>query len=150
MPGVRNLSDLLTGLLLIVIALVALALSWNLSTGTAADMGPGFIPRLLCFLQLAFGAMLVWKSFGNAGEPIDIRTLRPLLCVAGGVLFFILTLERLGLVIAILGLVGIVTLAERPVRLVSTLLFAVVLAAFCYGVFVFALELPIPVLPRGF
>ncbi|MCO5091841.1 tripartite tricarboxylate transporter TctB family protein [Bosea sp. (in: a-proteobacteria)] len=150
MPEIRSLDNLLTGLLLVLVAIVALGLSWNLSTGTAADMGPGFIPRLLCLLQLILGATLIWKSFGEVGERIELRSLRPLLCVAGGVLFFILTLERLGLVIAILGLVGIVTLAERSARLSSALVFAAVLAAFCYGVFVFALQLPIPVLPRGF
>ena len=47
--------DLLFGLFLIAVAGIALAATRTLSGGTAADMGPGYVPRAIAIMLLAFG-----------------------------------------------------------------------------------------------
>ena len=56
MHRIRNPNDVCVGGMLIAVALLALWLTRNLTQGTAASMGPGYVPRLLCLAQIAPGA----------------------------------------------------------------------------------------------
>jgi hypothetical protein len=61
---------------------------------------------------------------------------------------FALTLERLGLVIAIFLLIGIGSLATRNLRPLETLMAALVLVVLSWGIFILGLGLTIPVWPE--
>ena len=61
---------------------------------------------------------------------------------------FALTLERLGLVVAILLLIGIGSLAARNLRPLETAVAALVLIALSWGIFIVGLGLTIPVWPE--
>jgi len=47
--------DIAFGGFLILLAIVALVGTRTLSVGTAAEMGPGYVPRVLAWIVLAFG-----------------------------------------------------------------------------------------------
>ena len=51
-----DVKEVAFGLFLIALALVAFAATARLNVGTAADMGPGFVPRALAWVILGFGA----------------------------------------------------------------------------------------------
>ena len=61
---------------------------------------------------------------------------------------FALSLERLGLVIAILLLIGIGAMAARDLRPVETLVAALVLILLSWAIFIVGLGLTIPVWPE--
>jgi putative tricarboxylic transport membrane protein len=143
-----NITDVFTGLLLSAIALVALALSWHLRLGTAFRMGPGYVPQLLCYLQIALGAAVAISGLTRPGEPLETWVLRPIVLVLAGVVFFALTIERLGLVVAVTGMVVISCLANRETKVWEAVLLGAGLAAFSVLVFVTGLRLPILVLPE--
>ena len=54
--------ELAFGLFLIALALVAFAATRSLAVGSAADMGPGFVPRALAWIILGFGVAFLDTS----------------------------------------------------------------------------------------
>src|SRR5262245_13715943 len=142
---VRNPNDVLAGLFLILVASLALVLAWPLRIGSTAAMGPGYLPKLLIAMQLVFGLAVLAQGVFGAPDRLESWSLRPLVFILAAVAFFGLTIERFGLVAAVLGLVILATLAHRGTRPVEGLLLAAVLAAFSVLVFVKALGLPMPV-----
>src|SRR5205807_9789981 len=134
--GDLPLKNVLAGGLFIAVAVLGLWLSRNYRVGTATSMGTGYVPRLLCWSLAGLGGIVLLQGLialahvpekwapvfrkGHAqtqdsqrpwhGDAIAI--LRPLVCVAASLVAFALALPRLGLVVAILLLVGIGSLAQ--------------------------------------
>ena len=147
--------DVLAGLLFMVVAAFGLWVSRDYAIGTAFRMGTGYVPRLLCWVLLALGACVLVQGLREAPrEPPDGQGTvarfgwRPLVLVSAGLALFALTLERLGLVVAILLLTIAGAYATRGRGIVETLLAALVLIALCWGIFVYGLQLTIPVWPE--
>ncbi|MCC6467436.1 MAG: tripartite tricarboxylate transporter TctB family protein [Alphaproteobacteria bacterium] len=149
MLRIRNMNDLVVGGLLIAVALLALALAARLAGGSATSMGPGYVPRLICFLQIAIGIAIVLRGLAVDGARSVAWSFRPLLWILVSVAFFALTIERLGLVLSIFGLVMLSTLGHPRPRLVSAILLGLFMAAFSVAVFVLALGLPMLVWPAA-
>lgn len=57
---IRFLSkDLLSGVMFIVFGLAALYFGQRLALGTPVRMGPGYVPRMLAFILLSLGSVIV-------------------------------------------------------------------------------------------
>ena len=149
MLRIRNMNDLLAGAFLIAVAVLALALTWNLRSGSAVNMGPGYLPKLLIGIQLIFGAAVLAQGIWGVPEKLDAWSPRPIVWILASVAYFGVSIERFGLVAAVFGLVLLSALGHRGTRPVEALLLATALAGFSVLVFVMALGLPIPVLPVG-
>lgn len=142
--------DLLLGLFLVAVATGTLFATRNLAVGHAADMGPGYMPRVISLALLAFGLLFFARSLWRAGAALAIEPvqLRPLLAVLGAVGVFALTAERLGLAIAAVVTVIVASFATREGRLRETLPFALLLSGAAVLLFIKVLALPVPVWPR--
>jgi Tripartite tricarboxylate transporter TctB family len=139
--------DLLFGLFLIAVAGIALAATRTLSGGTAADMGPGYMPRAIAIMLLAFG---LWFSIRGIRRPfvgIAPVRLQPLLAITASVAVFALSATRFGLALSSFAAILIASLATREARPIETLLFALGLSAAAVLLFVKALALPVPIWP---
>ena len=140
--------DLLFGLFLISIAGIALVATRNLSGGTAADMGPGYMPRAIAIALLAFG---LWFGIRGISRPflgIAPVLARPLLAITASVAVFALIASRLGLALSSFAAILIASLATREARPVETVLFALALSAAAVLLFIKVLALPVPIWPR--
>ena len=51
--------DAIAGLMFIAVAVFGLWASWNYRIGTALNMSTGYVPRLLCWLLLALGVVIL-------------------------------------------------------------------------------------------
>jgi hypothetical protein len=143
--------NVLAGLLFMGIAILGLYLSRDYSVGTALRMGTGYVPRLLCWVLLALGACVLVQGLREApgGQGAVARFgWRPLVLVSAGLALFALTLERLGLVVAILLLTVAGAYATRGRGIVETLLAVLVLTALSWGIFIYGLQLTIRVWPE--
>jgi putative tricarboxylic transport membrane protein len=145
--------DVLAGLLFIAVALFALWLSREYPIGTALRMGTGYVPRLLCWILLALGAIILVAGLreGQAERRLTIAegsSWRPVVFVTAGLVIFGLSIERLGLVVSILLLIGVGAVAARGLRPLETLAAALVLIALSWGIFIIGLGLTIPVWPE--
>ena len=129
------------------IALGALWAGQDWEAGTLATMEAGYFPRLVSGLLLALGLALVVMGLRRDGPPLSGWAWRPVIVVSLSVLAFAATLERLGLVVAILALIGVGSFAGPSVRPLALLVLWIVLAAFCVALFAWGLRLPLKVWP---
>lgn len=144
----KDINAVLTGVFLILVALLAFYLAWPLSSKTEVGLGPGFVPKMLALVQLALGAVLVVDGFLQAGEASEAWQLRPLLLILGSIAFFAATIERQGLAVALTGLVLISCLANRGTKFYEALALAFGSVIVSVLLFVKALGLSIPGWPR--
>ncbi|MDE5451566.1 tripartite tricarboxylate transporter TctB family protein [Bradyrhizobium sp. CSA112] len=143
-----DLQDLLFGLFLVAVAAGTLVATRNLVIGHAADMGPGYMPRVVALALMGFGLFFSGRGLWRMRVGIAPVQLRPLLAILASVGVFALTAERLGLAIASVVAVILASFATREGRLVETVAFAVVLSGAAALLFVKLLGLPIPIWPR--
>jgi putative tricarboxylic transport membrane protein len=145
--------DVLAGLLFMGVAALGLWLSRDYPIGTAFRMGTGYMPRLLCWILLGLGAIVLIQGLRNAEaarmvSDADTPAWRPLLLVTASLVAFGLAIERLGLVTSIFLLVGLAALARRGLHTSEAVLAALVLIGLSWAIFIFGLGLTIPVWPE--
>lgn len=150
--------NVLSGLMFIAVATLGLWASRDYPIGTALRMNTGYVPRLLCWLLMGLGAIVLVQGLREADrqEPARERTpddnvfsqLRPVVIVTLSLVAFALSLESLGLVLAILVLVMIASFATRELKAWETLAAAAGLSVLTWAIFIVGLGLPIPVWPE--
>jgi len=145
--------DVLAGFLFIGVAVFGLWLSRDYPIGTALRMGTGYVPRLLCWLFFGLGVVVLVQGLREAQDSralssADVSAWRPLVFVTASLVIFGLSIERLGLVISILLLIGVGAVAARGLRPFETLAAALVLILLSWGIFILGLGLTIPVWPE--
>jgi putative tricarboxylic transport membrane protein len=145
--AIKSPQDFVGGLVLIAIAAFALWQSNDLPVGSLGAMGPGMLPRSLAVLLGALGAVLAVSALLQAGEGLHRWSPRAMLFVFGAVVAFGLTVRPLGLAVAGPLAVFISGFASEETRWVETIVFGLVMTAFCIGLFKYALGLPIPLAP---
>lgn len=139
--------DFLGGLVVIAVAVFAFWQAADLPIGTLGGMGPGMLPRSLAVLLALLGGLLVVDSVLEGGSRLDRWSIRGPVFVLGAVVAFGLSVRPLGLVIAGPLAIVIAALSSDEVRWGETILFGLLMTAFCIGLFKFALGLPIPLAP---
>ena len=142
--------NVVAGLMFIGIAALGLFLSRHYPVGTALRMGTGYVPRLLCWVLLGLGAVILLQGLRDEDEPAGPGVwtrLIPLATVTLSLIAFALAIEQLGLVVAIVLLIGIGALVAPGIKAWEAVAAAVVLIALSWAIFVLGLGLPIPVWP---
>jgi hypothetical protein len=145
--------NVLSGLMFMGVAVIGLWASRNYPVGTALRMSTGYVPRLLCWLLMGLGLIVLVQGLleRDRDEPAPeggiISRLRPVVLVTLALIAFALALESIGLVLSILVLVAIASFATRELRLWETLAAAAGLSALTWAIFILGLGLPIPVWP---
>jgi putative tricarboxylic transport membrane protein len=147
MHRVKDANQAMTGIFLVLVALLGFYLLAPLSSDTEVGLGPGYVPRMLAFLQFALGSIMIILAFLQVGDRVEPWRLRPLALILGAIAFFAVTVERLGLVVALTGLVLIACMANRDTKFYEAIALAIGCVVFSVLVFVTALGLTIPVWP---
>lgn len=159
---VRNGKDFAAGLTLLAAGIAFAAAATGYRMGSAANMGPGYLPFVLGGILGALGlavaaSALAWRRLAAADtNPVGPFAWRAIACVLGGNLVFgiavgglpALNVPPLGLIVATLLLVTIVSAAEPGFAWGRRLALAAGLAGLSYVVFVRIVGLQIDVLPR--
>ena len=156
----------LSGLMFAGVAIFGLIVSRDYPIGTTLRMGTGYVPRLLCWILLGLGLLILVQGVRSAQAELSARTVAPampaeqpaavsapwgwraVIFVTAALVIFGLCLERLGLVISILLLTAVGSLASPMLRPLEALAAAVVLIALSWGIFILGLGLTIPVWPE--
>jgi Tripartite tricarboxylate transporter TctB family len=146
-PHRIDVRELAFGLFLIALALVAFVSTSALNVGTAADMGPGFVPRALAWAILGFGAAFCVAGLLKAPQPLPVPAWRPLAAILAAIAVFAVLFSTLGLIAACVGSVLVAGTATAPVQWRQLLLFGPVLAGLCALLFVKGLGLPFKLWP---
>jgi hypothetical protein len=145
-PQVRRaLKDILAGGAFVVLGLAFATGSLAYQIGSPLRMGPGYYPLLLGGLLAAFGVAIMVKGFiAGEAEPIGHVDWRAVVLVTAALLFFGLTVRGLGLIGALFGASVLGALARSETSVRDVLLISVGLTALSVVIFVFALQLRLP------
>ena len=139
--------DVMAGLFLLAVAGVAWWGTSELPLGESSGIGPGFMPKGVALLIALFGVLILGLGLTATRAPIDRLALRGPLFVLGAVVVFAASIRTLGLAFAGPLAVIISAMADKDMRPVEVVVFAVLTTAFCVGLFKFLLRLPVPLAP---
>jgi putative tricarboxylic transport membrane protein len=158
---VRGPRDFYGGLALIALAIVALLASSGLPGQNGYAFGPGTAPRMFAVLLAFIGAIVAVTGLlkdGPAIEPFAFRgpayVLVAIMVFAGMIRGFDLNfigirfgVRSFGLVFSTFAAFTISIMGSTEMRWVESLIAAVVMTAFCVGLFVYLLQLPFALWP---
>jgi putative tricarboxylic transport membrane protein len=147
MARIRHPKDFFAGLMFVGFGVAAIAIGAGYPLGVAARMGPGYFPRILGILLIAFGAVLMFRAMRIRGAEITLESPRPLLIVLGSVVLFGLTAPSLGLVVATILLIVVSSAASTEFRWKEALLSSAILAALSVAGFIWGLGLQFSIWP---
>lgn len=138
-------SDAQSALFFIFFGVLTMVLSRNYEFGTPSEMGPGFFPTILGFLLIVVGIVVGVQAFRtNIVEELEEIPWRPIIFITLAVLVSAMLLLNAGIAVAIPSLVFISALSSRIFNLSTTIITSIVLILFAGGIFVWGLDLRIP------
>jgi hypothetical protein len=147
---IKSQRDFWSGLMFIV---VGLGFSWgalNYSFGSSARPGPGYFPFGLGILLALLGAFTLFEALTidtEDGEPVGAFAWRPIALITGSVALFGLMLPRVGMIISLPVLVFVSAYAGDEFRWKDALINAVILTVGSWAIFIYGLNLTIPLWP---
>jgi len=140
----RSNRDFLAGLLMISIGVIAFYMAMDYPFGSAVRMGPGYFPRVLAGILMAFGVVTMLKGL-RTGEKVEGRWgWYQLTMVLLSLVVFGFLMDRLGLVPALVGMFFLSALAGHEFKFKEVAILTVVMTIFAILVFVKGLGLPYP------
>ncbi|MGS0757094.1 tripartite tricarboxylate transporter TctB family protein [Roseateles sp. GG27B] len=150
---IKSQRDFWSGLMFV---LLGIAFAWGsteYSFGSSARPGPAYFPFGLGVLLAILGGMVLFKALtieSAGGDPIGNIAWKPLLIVVAAIIVFGFALPRLGLVITLPILVTMSALAGDEFHWRDALINSAVLTVGSWFIFVWGLNLVIPVWPTVF
>jgi hypothetical protein len=142
MVRVRSPQDFWAGILFIVFGCAALWIGRGYAFGTLTKMGPGYLPAALSWALVAIGGVLTTRALAVDGPVIERSQVLPQVFILAAIVLFALTIERLGLALAVVLVAVTASLASRDMRWSETITLAVGIAALCVLLFVHLLGQP--------
>ena len=147
---IKSQRDFWAGMMFLV---VGISFAWGATSynfGTSARPGAGYFPFGLGILLAILGAIELFKALTIAspdGDPIGDIAWRPLIIIVASIIIFGFTLPRLGMILSLPLLVIIVAFAGDEFRWREAIINSIVLTAFSYAIFIWGLNLVIPLWP---
>lgn len=137
--------DLLAGGTFVAVGLAFAITSNTYDLGSALAMGPGYFPLVLGGLLVLLGVLITIKGF-IAADSDDIGPVpwKAAALLVAALLFFGFTVRGLGLVPALLVAVLLSALAGHRARVIPAVVIAASITALCVVIFVFTLQLRLP------
>ena len=137
--------DIFAGCVFICLGAIAFAGAQQYEVGSANQMGPGYLPALMGVVLMVLGVCSIVTGLrGKESDPIERTSLEPFLLVVASVIAFALLIDSAGFLIALFALLFIACFRHVRAHPVEAALIYLGLAAFCVGVFRYALDLPLP------
>ncbi|MEP7280885.1 MAG: tripartite tricarboxylate transporter TctB family protein [Rubrivivax sp.] len=148
---IKSQRDFWSGVMFI---LVGIGFAWgaqNYTFGSSARPGPAYFPFGLGILLAMLGAIVLFKALTVAtegGDPVGAIAWKPLLIIVGSLVLFGLLLPVLGMIVALPLLVITSALAGDEFHVGEALFNAAVLTFGSWGIFIWGLNLVIPLWPK--
>lgn len=143
-----EIKKIITGGIFFAFGAAGIVMSLGYSLGTPTRVGPGGFPLLLSLILAGLGlANIVMGLRAPYEGGLGSWRARSIYLVPLSVIFFGLTVQSVGLVIAIIGTTLIAGLANPTIRLIEVAIMCVALAVFGAGLFVYGLNLPFSLFP---
>jgi Ca2+/Na+ antiporter len=138
------------GLFFIALGCAALWVSRDYPVGDLNRMGPGFFPRMLSFGMIGLGVLSVLRGLPElaAANGSGVRFDRSMVLIPACMAVFGLSVEPLGLILALALTIALAGLAHRQARLKEVAISIAFLIALSVLIFVVILKLPLHLWPE--
>lgn len=147
--SIRNQKDFAAGVIYVLFGAGFGLGALNYKVGDAARMGPGWFPLAIGILLAAIGLVTAGMALRVTARPDPLRApdLGALSWILGAVVLFGLLLVPAGLVTALAVLVVVSSRASHEFTWRAALINSVVLILFSVGVFIYGINLQLPLWP---
>jgi len=148
--NIKSQKDFVSGIALIVVGGAFAIGATSYSFGTAVRPGPGYFPFGLGIILAILGLIVLFGSLTQGkknGDPIGAIPWRPLICVVGAIVFFGFFLPKLGFLISFPLMIILTSAGGNEFTWKDAILNAVILTVLSYLIFIYGLQLTIPVWP---
>ena len=142
-----NNRDFIAGLIFTLIGAVAVAIARDYPFGTTMWMGPGYFPTVLGGILALFGICLMVRGLRSGEAVKGPWGWKPLGLITLSIVLFAASVERLGLIPALVAVLMVSAFAARDFRLKEALVLTVVMTTVAVLIFPYALKLPYPLFP---
>lgn len=136
--------DFLAGLLMIAVGAGAFYMALAFPFGSALRMGPGYFPRVLAGILIAFGVFIMIRGLIRGQRVAGRWGWKPLGLIVIALVGFGWTMENLGFFPALAVLLIVGSLAGSEFNLKEVLVLTVVMSIFAWAVFIYGIGLPYP------
>lgn len=134
--------DFLAGLLMISVGAIGFYMALNYPFGTSLRMGPGYFPRVLAGLLIAFGLWIGLRGL-RSGEKVEgIWGWKPLVLLTLAFVAFGWLMDKIGFIPSLVVLFFVSAFAGHEFRFKEVVVLTAVMIGFAYGVFVYGLGMP--------
>jgi len=137
----RNL-DFLAGLLMVTVGGIGMFMALDYPFGSALRMGPGYFPRVLSGILIAFGLYVGLRGLRTGEEVQGVWGWKPLALITVAFWAYGWLMDRVGMIPSLVVLFAISTLAGHEFKLKEVIILTVVMIAFAWAVFIYGLGLP--------
>jgi uncharacterized membrane protein len=146
---IRDQKNFWSGVMFIAFGLFFVGWAQQYDMGSAARMGPAFFPTMLGGIMFLLGVIVLIEGLAteHADGKIEPFNFKALVLVLGAVIAFGLLLRPAGLIVALFVLIGVSAFGSHEFKLRDILLLSVGLSLLVYGVFIYGLNMTIPVWP---
>ena len=147
---IKSQRDFFSGLMFIIAGVIFAVGATNYSMGSSAKPGAGYFPLILSVIMAILGAIVLFKSLTietEGGDPIGSIAWRPLLVIVVSIAVFGAVLPRLGMFMTIPLLIVMVSFAGDEFSWKGVIANSIILTAFSWVVFIWGLNLTIPLKP---
>ena len=147
---IKSQKDFVSGILLVFVGVAFAIGATNYSFGVAVRPGPGYFPFGLGIILALLGCVVLFSAFTHdrqGGDPIGRIPWRALLCIVGAILFFGFFLPRLGFLICFPIMIVMTAAGSSEFTWRDAVLNATFLTVMSYGIFIYGLQLTIPLWP---
>lgn len=138
----RNNVDFLAGLLMIGIGAIAFYMALDYPFGSALRMGPGYFPRVLAGIFIAFGIYVGLRGLHTGEKVAGVWGWKALALITVSFWAFGWLMDRVGLIPSLVVLFFVSALAGHEFKLKEVIILSTVMILFAYGVFIYGLGLP--------
>lgn len=147
---IRNQKDFAAGVIYIVAGGAFAIGAFNYRIGEAARMGPGWFPLAVGSLLVLVGLVTLINGLRRSAAVEKIRrpSVSTIFWVLGAVVLFGLMLQPVGLVLSLVTLVLVSSIASHEFTWTGALANAAALTIFSIGVFIWGIDLIIPLWPE--
>ena len=136
--------DFLAGMLFLLIGGIAFYVALSYPFGTLQRMGPGYFPRVLSGILIAFGLVTLVRGLRSGERVQGTWGWFPLLMLTIALLAFGFLMEHVGLIPALVVMLFTAAYAGKEARLLEVLGLTVLLCIAATAIFIWGLKLPFP------
>lgn len=140
--NLRDNKDFLAGLLMIGIGAIAFYMALDYPFGSALRMGPGYFPRVLAGILMAFGVYVGLRGLRTNEKVEGVWGWKALAFITVAFWAFGWLMDRVGLIPSLVVMFFVSAFAGHEFKLKEVIILTALMTLFAYGVFIYGLGLP--------